>query len=347
MFADEMDILSLSRWRCACRTNYQHASASLRRSLTSRLQAFVPYPHDLLDIATKYGAIFGGEVALSFILRHDRFRASNLEIYTSQYHFNELCKAILNNARIRARVNKYGFLPMPSLQTTRRLVSASVVLHMKNGSTIYVHQSYICSPTGPITRSTCTALSNFVTSYGFGCSHPELTLARRALLSDREMVHISPHDAKSLDHLLAHGFSLAVAPTAWPEYRTDMDVDVDMDGDTLQSGQSPKECWRDRYLCPNQGRFFGDGGSFVGYFDPLGHDKDRCIQGNVAPFGPNAVWRVWSSFECDDGCEDDDEVLERGVASVPALFFKDPFRKLEECSRRTECRVARHRSMSL
>ncbi|KAM5538044.1 hypothetical protein V8D89_008241 [Ganoderma adspersum] len=301
MFADEMDILSLSRWRCACRTNYQHASASLRRTLTNRLQAFIPYPHDLLDIVTKYGAIFGGEVALSFILRHDRFRPSNLEIYTSQYHFNELCKAILDNARIRTRIKNYGFLTMHFLHTMRRLVSGSLVIHMKNGSTIYVHQSRTCSPSAPITRSTCTALSNFVTSYGFGCS-PELTLARRALLSDREMLHISPHDAQSLDHLLAHGFSLAVAPTAWPEYRMDMD-----------------------------GRFFGDRGSFVGYFDPLDRDKDRCMDGNIAPFGSNAIWRVWSSFECDDGCEDVDEVLERGVASVPVLFKKDPFRKLEEC----------------
>nr|VWO99878.1 Gamma-butyrobetaine dioxygenase [Ganoderma boninense] len=322
MFADEMDILSLSRWRGTCRTNYHHASFSMRRSLTSRIRAFTPYPQELVDTVTRYGAVIGGELALSFFLRNETYEARCLDIYASHFHFEKLCDELLHSTSLQPHIAQHSVDTHSLYYALRRLVSASLVIRLHNSRVVYVHRSYTCSSSAPLTRAPCTALSNFVTGFSFGCSHPELTLAHRALLADRELVYLSTHDANSLNHLLSNKFSLAVAPTAWADYRRDM---------IENSLRNPEECWRERHICPKQGRFFGDRGSLVGYFDPLGNDEDRCTRGNIAPFGAMAVWRLMSSFECEGGCEHLDEVLDYGVTSIPVLFRKDPYGDLLDC----------------
>ena len=243
MFADEMDILSLSQWRATCHANYSHAVASLQRTLTTRIQPFVPYPHNLVSVVTKHGAVFGGEVALSFMLRPEPYHAATLEIFASNFQFEALCTDILDNPHVRPYINNHSFLPSTLFTQLRRHVTESVIVHLTNGFTLYIHRSYTCSPSDPITRSACTALSNFVSGYGFGCSHPALTLSQRALLADQELAYLLPHDALTMNRLLTNKFTLAVSPTAWPEYRRHMD------GDTLRSAE---ECWRNRYVCPKQ-----------------------------------------------------------------------------------------------
>lgn len=322
MFADDMDIRSICQWRATCRKNYEYASSSLRRTLTTRIRPFIPHPHQLVEAVTKYGAVFGGELALSFFLRNELYRPSHLEIFASNYQYNQLCETILDDPQVQAGMENHTFLTSTLFCALRRLVAESLVIHLINGKSIYVHQSYTSSPCAPISRSPCTALSNFVNGYAFGCSHPELTLGRRALLADRELLYLSLHDTQSMDRLLAHRFSLAVSPTAWPDYRRDINEG------TLRTAE---ECWRERYICPNQGRYFGDKGSFVGFFDPLAGDEERCIKENIPPFGQMVIWHLMTSFQCDDGCEDVDEVLEPGVSSVPVLFSKDAFGDLREC----------------
>ena len=112
-------------------------------------------------------------------------------------------------------------------------------------------------------------------------------------------------------------------------------------------------CCRHRFACPLQGRHFGDRGSFIGFFDPLDGDEVRCVDNNVAPFGPMVVWRVMSSFTCDECCDVYAEVLDEGVTSVPVVFTKDPYVDLrrivfERSIRRTIGRGGRRaRSLSL
>ena len=322
MFADEMDIRSISQWRATCRENYAHAVSSLHRSLTTRIEAVVPYPHTLLDIVTKHGAVFGGELALSFILRADEYRPTNLEIFGSNFHFDHLCSDVINAPRLCAHVASHRLLPCTIFDTMRWHIAQTLIVTMTNGSKIYIHRSYTCSPTDPIARSSCTALSNFVTSYGFGISHPSLTLARRALLADEDLRYMLPIDVITFNRLLSHRFSIAVSPTAWPEFRRHMD------GNTLRSAE---ECWRRAYICPKQGRYFGDPGSFIGFFDPLGGDEDRCMARGIAPFGAMVLWRIMLTFNCQAGCGYRDEVLENGVTSIPVIFKKDPFGELHEC----------------
>lgn len=322
MFADVMDITSLTRWRATCRDNYDHAVASIRRSLTSRIHPFVPYPHKLVNIVAKHGAVFSGEVALSFLLWHETYQATTLEIFTSNFQFESLCADIIDDPEICTHIERQSFLQCSVTATLRRHIAETLVIHMANNMPMYIHRSYTCSPSDPVTCSTCTALSNFVTNRGFGCSHPTLTLSRQALVADLDLPDILPHDALILNHLLTHKSSLAVSPTVWPEYRRQMD------GETLRT---PEECWRQQFVCLKQGRYFGDRGSLVGFFDPLGGDEEQCMENNVAPFGPMVIWRIMSTFDCEDGCEYMDEVLEQSVTSVPVLFKKDPFGELRDC----------------
>lgn len=323
MIVDEMDIRTICQWRATCQETYRQACSSLRGCLTKRVRAFVPQPHAFVDLVTRHGAVFGGELALSFVLRHEIYRPSHLEVYASNYQYHRLCGAILNDPELLPFIARHTVVTNTVSHTLRRLVAETLIVHLTNGKDVYVHQSYTCSPSAPITHSFCTALSNFVTAYSFGCSHPELTLTGRSLLADHALSFMADQDWQSLDRLLSYGFYLAISPTAWPEYRREMD------GDILRS---PEECWRERHVCPNQGRFFGDFGSLVRFIDPLGDDEDRCMKNNLPPFGSMVVWRLSSTFECEHGCKYLDEVLEHGVTSIPVLFWKEPFTCIRECA---------------
>ena len=322
LFADEMDLQSLSNWRTTCHHNYMHGTSSLRRTLTRRIHAFTLDPSRLVTAVTEHSAVFGGEIALSFMLRTDAYRPACIEIFTGRFQFESLCDAILDDPAVQARMETHSFLTHTLFHALRRLVAQTLVIHLTKGMAIYVYQSYTSSPVAPISRAVCTAFSNFVTGYGYGFSHPELSLARRALLADRELLHLSHHDAHCLNRLLRSGFSLAVSPTAWPEYRRHSN------GDTLDGAE---ECWRERFICPNQGRYFGDGGSLVGFFDPLGDDKAVCMERRMAPFGPMCIWRIRTTFDCESACRYGDGVMERVHTSVPALFDKDPRGEMRDC----------------
>ena len=93
----------------------------------------------------------------------------------------------------------------------------------------------------------------------------------------------------------------------------------------INCSPSSDGCWRHRFVCPSQGRHFGDRGSFVEFFDPLDGDEVRCVENNVAPFGPMVVWHIMSSFTCDECCEVYVDVLDEGVTSIPVVFTKDPY----------------------
>ena len=218
MITDHMDILTLTRWRATCKSNYFQVSASLRRTLLSLLGPFVPFPTDLLDIMRNYRGIFGGEIALSFFLRDPGYKPTALEIYAADFEFMALCDAVLSNTHIRSRILGYDHSLPTIFFAFRRLISQTLHIQLDNGRSIYVHRSYNSSAVAPLSRSLCTALSNFVTVYGFGCSHPELTLRQRALLADHETPFLINADVAVLNKLRAYGFTTAISPIEWPKY---------------------------------------------------------------------------------------------------------------------------------
>ncbi|KAI1786380.1 hypothetical protein LXA43DRAFT_898126 [Ganoderma leucocontextum] len=321
-----MDLFTLTKWRLTCKTNYHQCSAALRRSLLTLLHPFVPFPSALVDIIRKHHCLLGGEFALSFLLRDPAYKPADLEIYTANFEFDAVCDAILGDLNIRSEVRGCERSTSTTFVALLRLIAQTLIIRLVNGKSIYIHQSYTTSPAAPLSRTPCTALSNFVTPHGFGCSHPTLTLHRRGLLADQQSPFLLDVDSSIMDNLRVHQFELAATPAAWSEYRRSF---IPHDLDELSDPRSDY-CWRHRYICPSQGRYFGDRGSFVDFFDPLGGDEALCADNNIAPFGPMVVWRIMSTFECDGDCVFYDDVLEEGVTSIPVLFKKDPYGELRD-----------------
>ena len=218
MFAENMDVSTLTTWRRTCKANYHQGSASLRRTLVALLRPFVPFPSTLIAIMTTHHAVFGGELALAFLLRDDSFMPADLEIFTTDFDFDAVCNAIVVDPHVRSNIHTVRSRANAVLFTLRRLVSHTFQIQLISGKSIYVHRSYTSSAVSPLTRTPCTALSNFVTPYSFGCSHPTLTLSYRALLADQEPSYLLDIDTSTMNHLRAHRFSLAVSPSEWPEY---------------------------------------------------------------------------------------------------------------------------------
>ena len=218
MFADNMDLYTLTTWRSTCKANYYQGSASMRRTLLALLRPFVPFPSTLIDVVKTYHAIFGGEFALSFLLRDELYKPADLEIFTTDFEFEAICNAIWADPHVQRNMRGVRSRTNTVLFTLRRLVSQTFQVQLLNGKSIYIHRSYTSSAASPLTQSSCTALSNFVTPHSFGCSHPTLTLSRRALLADRQIPYLFDADTAILNRLRAHQFSLAVLPMGWPEY---------------------------------------------------------------------------------------------------------------------------------
>ena len=219
MFADKMDLLTLIRWRLTCKTNYDQSVASLRRSLFTMLRPFVPEPSSILSHITRHRSVLGGEFALAFILRDPSLLPAHLDIYSTDYGFSALCSELLEDSTLFCVIVDHEFNNVGALDALRTLVSRTLTIRTSLGTFIRVHRSYTSAATAPLSHTPSTALSNFVTAYGFGCSHPILTLNRRALVGDQEMPYLSTTDPDVHDRLILHGFSLAFSPTAWPQFR--------------------------------------------------------------------------------------------------------------------------------
>lgn len=218
MFADEMDMLSIIKWRLTCKTNYYQAMKSLRRALTKMLDHFMPNPLAFLSILDTHRGVIGGEFALAFVLRDLAMLPDRLDMYASHNEFKALCASILGDARLNKTAIHQTYTQHTVLDALRTLVSTVLVIKMGCGPAIHVHRSYTVSSTAPITRASCTALCNFVTPHGFGCSHPMLTLNRRALLSDQDLSHLPTMNREVHDTLIKHNFSLELSPMSWPEF---------------------------------------------------------------------------------------------------------------------------------
>ena len=345
LFTDNMDIKSLCLWRATCRHNYAQGTASLRRSLMKLLSPFLHTPSLLVDLVTEHHALFGGEVALAFILRDSTYLPRDLEIYVGDCHFPDLVATILRNPTL-LRIQHTSESTYSQNYALRRLISTTLQIRLANGLNIHLHSSYTSSAVAGIARSFTTGLSNYISGQGFACSHPVLTLHRRALLSDVVLDAKSALDTRIMANMIARGFQFAVSPSTWPEYLICPDN---------AGAQSALQCWRSLYMCPSQGRYFGDPGSFVNYFDPLAGDADVCVSRSLPPYGPMLAWRVMTTFPCTDDCDSYDALVGDGVTSLPILVTQNSLGRPKDVlvdrvlgtRRRNEPGRSRTRSQSL
>ena len=126
----------------------------------------------------------------------------------------------------------------------------------RSGRELRVYESESLSAITPITRTWCTALVNYVTETSFGCAYPQLTLRRLTVVADMCLTGMSLEERQTMDAMMAAGFTFAFHPAQLLE--TD---DRALDAEELPRGLYP--CLRAKYVCPAQGRYFGDVASRV------------------------------------------------------------------------------------
>ena len=327
LIVDQMDLPSLLAWRITCAVNYAHATAALKRSLTSAINPFMSYPHALLGIISRYSAVIGGEVALAFIRRHQSFQPQTLEIFASVSLYEPLCHELLSDSRITVDVISTTSATARYPYNQQRDILETTQIVLRSTRTIYIRQSSTLSPLSPIVRSICTAMANFVTPHSFGCAYPCLTLHDKSLLSDLTHGTIVEFDTAILRALADQQIEQAVDPTSWQQYQ--------ISPPTSTFAGATKACWRSHYICPGQSRFFGDRGSLVDFIDPLGTPGTTLLRQGSPPFGTTVIWRLSAGYQCPLSCESRDSRLVMGQKSTAVILMPDPFTKIRrgrQCS---------------
>ena len=317
MIVDEMDLPSLLAWRSSCAANYAHATAALKRTLTSMINPFLSQPTAILEVISRYSAVVGGEVALAFVRRHRPFQPRTLEIFASISLYDPLCDELASDARIAQDIIEVSHTVSKFPFNLQRDILETIQIHLCTGRTIYIRCSATLSPLSPIARSLCTAMANFVTPYSFGCAYPRLTLSDKALLSDLRQESMIDFDAGVMRTLSEQQIDLAVDPANWQQFR--------LWSATPTAANTDKACWRSHYICPQQGRFFGDRGSLVDFIDPLDTPAATLREQGSPPFGTTVVWRLSSSYRCPLSCESHDGNLPVGQTSTAVILMDDPF----------------------
>lgn len=308
----ESDMTSLLALRRTCRTFYSHATAVLELDRRHLLLHYVPDAALLWYHLVQSRAVVGGLAALSFILRDSTILPLSLDIYVSALHGEHLEQMVDHEHRLRIDDIQTYDDPYNELGPC---IDRAVTFQGRNGRFITIHTSISISPLEPIASSPTTALINWVSPYAFACAYPALTLRRRSLGE-------APFGPEPLLHSIQRqlrdfGFDIRAEPTAWPDY-----------AHLAPAPRLPGEqsCMREWYVCPCQGRFFGDGGSLVTVFDLFDVDLADLARRRQPPYGHAVAWRLENTHRsCDGTCVFEDPFLPEDLYTVPVAIVGDAF----------------------
>ncbi|KAI0711626.1 hypothetical protein C8Q76DRAFT_694496 [Earliella scabrosa] len=311
-----MDMPTLMRWRATCRTTYTECKASIDRDIGRILRPFFPDFEPLLDLMTEHRAVVGGVAALSLVLRDPSVTCDVLQMYAGCYMYRYLIEKLSSSSVLSRQIVVREATEVPSQISVERDIAAATTFVLKTGKFFVVYKSGVISACSTLSRSPSTAHMTFFTQHTFACAYPALTLARRAILSDMRLETKCETDAAVNSALTRAGFEFDVDPRRWPEYNI-----------PIHGGIPPMSyaCLRDLYLCPVQGRYFGDRGSLVGFFDPLSPMIPHLRALHVPPFGAMVAWRLLTTFDCAASCDITDRVLHEWLVSTPILVLPNPY----------------------
>ncbi|PIL26238.1 hypothetical protein GSI_11993 [Ganoderma sinense ZZ0214-1] len=286
-----MPMASLLAWRRTCRDTYLLATKELRRSLLVLLARFFPDPVDFLRALTRWGGMIVGEAALSQVLHDPSVCTNTLEIavgITSFQHFLHVLTRIIPFGT--HTVNEMNKPAPPSFPTLRRIARIAE-FQLASGLIVQVYQSYTSSACDVVCGAWTTALMNFVTQSSFGCAYPRLTLNYRGISCDGRMQSRRWFDRTTDERLRSKGFELAPYTAAWASFSTG----------PYSSSLRPtptRGCGKILHICPFQGRYFGDPGSLIVFFDGFFVDLHGLRQSRVAPYGTMTAWRIPTQQRC-------------------------------------------------
>ena len=306
-----MDMRTLMAWRATNRSNYSDVCIELRSSLEDLLADFVPNPGALLSLLTNTHALLSGELAICFLLRDSSLIPYSLDIYVGSIWFDTFIDSFGLSHAISGYQQTWYLTTYVSELVEERHVTNSLEISLTNGKTIVIHAAASPSACHAIACTPSSLGTTFITEFSFATAYPRLTFDRRAIICSDLLLNGLPCEQDMYTRLADSGFSFEENPAAWPEYTGEQTPNAD---------QPPSRCLRSLYLCPQQGRYFGDDGSMVCFMDTLSVDvaslKDRCI----APYGVMAVWRLQSAVLCDSQCDEFDDILAPGVFATSIMF---------------------------
>ena len=302
-------------WRSTCRANCQEASRGLRRTLHDMIQPFVPRPKEFLRILTECHALIGGVFALGFLLRRPGFSVKALDLFTSDMWFQVLLEYLVYSPFVSHHTVFEGIIQSPTAYRRQRCIRRRAHFVTASGLHIYIHESSTLSACSPIARTWTTVLMNFVTETSFACGYPRLTLRSHALLADLALDVMTSEDFSAMSFLILQRIRFALDSTVWPRYRA-------WRRNVRLPGVIP--CLRELFICPDQGRYFGDPGSIMSFIDPLSMNSRVASARALPPYGHMVAWRLWSSCICDGGCAQVDKILVSGVVTMPMVLVSNP-----------------------
>ena len=316
LITDTMDMKSLLAWRRVSRAARTHVASAFQTRLRRLLALFLPATRQLLRTITECRALIGGEVALAFLLRDPDYAPLSMDIFTTDQWFHALVDYLTFSPFISPHLTFHGVTICIRPHRHHREVRRCATFIAQSARIIRIYESTSISAVSPISRSWTSALMNYVTATSFGCAYPELTFNRLALVSEMCLTGMTLEDHRVMGYLRDARFLFAFHPAEWPRYSP-----VTLPGESLPSGVFP--CLRHRYICPDQGRYFGDDGSLVVFMDPSQDTHDTAYLRSEPPYGIMVAWRMWVCGSCARGCAYHDDTLNGGVISMPMLLVND------------------------
>ncbi|KAI0698732.1 hypothetical protein C8Q76DRAFT_634001 [Earliella scabrosa] len=308
---------TLLQWKGVCRASQEQVTKALRGNLSKLLRRFVPANRELLRIVTHCRAFIGGSLALAFLLPDTEVETMALDIFTDDVCFETFLDLLRYTPSIAPHLTYSRTIIVLKPHRIHRAVSRIAIFNTASGRRVFLHESTTISGCSPISRSWTSALINFVTESTFGCAYPRLTFNKRAIVADMHLFTMTFEERGVLANLYDIGFSLAFHPGQWSEYEALVEFTRSNGMPAGNCGDSLFPCFRALYICPDQGRYFGDPGSLVGFFDPVVHGPRTALMRSMPPFGPMAAWRLWVSASCEEGCAHHDPVLPGCALSMP------------------------------
>lgn len=314
--ADSMTLEVALLWRTVCRGTYTQVTASLGRSLRRLLSAYIPHVTPFLQLLTDHRAVVGGIVALAFVLRDEGLRGGPLQVYAAESMYQSFVDRLLLCPSNKPYIAVTGTGTPKAVVRSQREILEFMTVQFTGRPVVVIYRSASSTPISCIARAHSSALMNFVTAHSVGCAFPRSTLKRRSILCDFHLPNQSSTDIEVMDILLRNGFHFAISATAWPDVVT---------SDRPHTVENTVPCVRVAFLCPLQGRYFGDAGSVVALVDPLGPELAGIRVLGVPPYGPMAAWRLATSFDCSIDCDEDDGVLDSWLTSAPLIVMPSPY----------------------
>ncbi|KAH9855226.1 hypothetical protein C2E23DRAFT_724964, partial [Lenzites betulinus] len=281
------------------------------------LEHYVPSSDTLCAHLEETRAVIGGFAALSFLLRDSSMRPPTLEIYVASPHANHLIQLLEDDIEMDLDIQHV---------LNRRSHSASLPCHVRRATTflttrgrsITIYTSVSDSALDPIAARQCSALINWISPFIFACAYPTLTFQRRSLARAPSKTPLDISSQSDYTSLLRHGFDIRAEPSAWREYERRAYT-------SQHTWRQP--CVRDLFLCPEQGRYFGDPGSLVTMFDLTAMDVDNLRRRREHPYAISVAWRLPSSRRpCASACGTYDPILPEGLRTFPVILVENTLR---------------------